>query len=36
MALEVEPLIGERVEGDAFVRSRPGGSPFDLLTWVRP
>jgi len=35
MALEVQPLIGESIEWDAFVRSVPGGSPFHLLAWKR-
>ena len=35
MALEVQPLKNESIEWDAFVRSRPGGSPFHLLAWKR-
>ena len=35
MALEVQPLSGESIEWDAFVRSMPGGSPFHLLAWKR-
>jgi FemAB-related protein (PEP-CTERM system-associated) len=35
MALEIQPLSGESVEWDAFVRSMPGGSPFHLLAWKR-
>ena len=35
MALEVQPLSGEGIEWDAFVRSMPGGSPFHLLAWKR-
>ena len=35
MALEVQPLSGEGLEWDAFVRSMPGGSPFHLLAWKR-
>src|SRR5712691_2745682 len=35
MALEVEPLSGESIEWDPFIRSMPGGSPFHLLAWKR-
>src|SRR5438046_10527242 len=35
MGLEVQPLKGESIEWDAFVRSMPGGSPFHLLAWKR-
>src|ERR1700682_3072252 len=35
MSLEVLPLAGQGIEGDAFARSMPGGSPFHLLAWKR-
>ncbi len=33
--MEIRPLTTETLDWDAFVRSTPGGSPFQLIAWRR-
>jgi FemAB-related protein (PEP-CTERM system-associated) len=33
--VDIRPLTTETVDWDAFVRSTPGGSPFQLMAWKR-